>query len=347
LGSLLGDSLMRMAALAPFPFHFGQFGGAERIANLLTRVEHEIDVFVPASTVGDPLRLANLTIYGKQLPEWVTQSDRYDTALSEVAKEMFSDAVDPYDLIILEHPWQVEAVEGKRFIYDAHNNETKMKEQLSPQEVHRTNYLENKALKAEHVTYCSTADNLQTQSPTTLIPNGTDLPDIKRVNGNKIKNLLFVGSAHPPNIAAAVMLARMAQALPDYTIVIAGECSNYIENPPSNVRLTGHVNQTVLDFLFSNTHAFINLITAGSGTSLKIARALSYGVPVISSPLGARGYESACIIANNAQEVVNALGMLNDSKAYKGYSEAARSSAQELSWDNVGKKFNDVIARLL
>jgi hypothetical protein len=339
---------MKLAALTPFPFHTGGFGGAERILNLLTRVQHPIDVFVPAATVGAPIQLANLTIKGVQLPDSVINSGNdYDTSLSEVAGDLFSEALDGYDLTILEHPWQVDALEGRRFIYDAHNNESRMKSQLFPHEVPRTEVVEAKALKAEHVTFCSLGDDLATESPTTHIPNGTDLPDLTRVNGSQVRNLLFVGSAHPPNIAAAVMLANLAQALPDYTVVIAGACSQYIQNPPSNVRLAGHVTPAVLDFLFANTHAFINIITAGSGTSLKIARALSYGIPVISSPLGARGYEESCMIASSAQEVVDALEMLSSAKVYKEQSDRARTTAEGLSWDKVGQRFSDVVLEVL
>lgn len=339
---------MRLAALAPFAFHNGGFGGAERILNLLTRVEHPIDVFVPAATVGPAIQLGNLNINGVQLADSVINSGNdYDTALSEVAGSMFADVLESYDLTILEHPWQVDALQGKRFIYDAHNNESRMKSQLFPHEVARTKVVEAKALKAEHVTFCSLDDDLVTDSPMTHIPNGTDLPSIQRVNGSGVRNLLFVGSAHPPNIAAAVMLANLAQALPDYTVVIAGACSQYIQNAPSNVRLVGHVNPAILDFLFSNAHAFINIITAGSGTSLKVARALSYGVPVISSQLGARGYEDACMIAQSAQEVVDHLGTLTYPTIWKEESERARNAAEDLSWDKVGSRFNQVIQGLL
>ena len=339
---------MKLAALAPFPFHNGGFGGAERILNLLTRVEHAIDVFIPTATTQSPIQLANLTIKGIQLPESVMNAGNdYDTALSMVAGNLFSEVLDDYDLTILEHPWQVDAVDGKRFVYDAHNNESRMKAQLFPHEVQRTKIVEAKALKAEHVTFCSLGDDIITESPSTHIPNGTDLPNIHRINGSGVTNLLFVGSAHPPNIAAAAMLANLAQALPDYTIVIAGACSQYIENPPSNVRLVGHVNPAILDFLFSNAHAFVNLMTAGSGTSLKVGRALSYGVPVITSPLGARGYEDSCLIAKNAQEVVDHLRTLTYPTVWKEESDRARIAAEAISWDKVGSRFNEVIQGVL
>jgi glycosyltransferase involved in cell wall biosynthesis len=135
--------------------------------------------------------------------------------------------------------------------------------------------------------------------------------------------------------------------LPEYEIIIAGQCSTYINTTAKNVRLLGHVSDAVLDYLFANTHAFINLITAGSGTSLKVARALSYGLPVISSQLGARGYEGSCIIAHDASELLSALDTLKSASNYKLQSETARVGAEAFSWDAIGKRFSDVVLGLL
>jgi glycosyltransferase involved in cell wall biosynthesis len=98
-----------------------------------------------------------------------------------------------------------------------------------------------------------------------------------------------------------------------------------------------------LDYLFANSHAFVNLTTAGSGTSLKVARALSYGLPVISAPLGARGYTESCIIANNSAELLTALENLRNPAAYKLQSEISRAKAEQLSWDAIGKRFSDTV----
>ena len=341
---------MNIAALAPFQFHYGQFGGAERILELLSRVQAPVNVFAATSGQSELVRINNLTIHYKQVPDWIRTQPEYDTNLALVARDMFAQELEEQnpDVVILEHPWQVDALSGQKFVYDAHNDETKIKLQLTTEEIARqANALELKALKADHVTYCSDADELETDSPKTYIPNGTHLPNISRVNGSKLKNILFVGSAHPPNVAAALMLSNLAPALADYEIIIAGQCSQYIQTTAENVRLLGHVGPEVLDYLFANTHAFINLITAGSGTSLKVARALSYGLPVISSKLGARGYEQSCIIANNAAEVLEALENLRNGSNYKLQSETARTGAESFSWDAIGKRFSDVVLGLL
>jgi len=341
---------VNIAALAPFQFHHGQFGGAERILELLSRVEAPVNVFAATGGPSELVRINNLTIHYKQVPDAIRDTPEYDTNLAMVSRDMFAKELEEQnpDVVILEHPWQVHALSGQKFVYDAHNDEAKMKAQIStPEVVEITKVLQARALKANHVTYCSEADEIQTDSPKTHIPNGTHLPNITRVNGSKLKNILFVGSAHPPNVAAALMLANLGPALSDYEIIIAGQCSQYIQTTAENVRLLGHVGPEVLDYLFANTHAFLNLITAGSGTSLKVARALSYGLPVISSQLGARGYEGSCMIANNAAEVLEALETLRNASNYKLQSETARAGAEAFSWDAIGKRFSDVVLGLL
>ena len=350
LATVPKGQLVNIAALAPFQFHYAHFGGADRIMQLLSRVQAPVEVFAPTGGHDELVRVNNLTIHYKSIPDWVKTSEDYDIAISKVAHEMFAKDLEEQnpDVVILEHPWQVDALSGQKFVYDAHNDETKMKLQLSTQEIaSQANALENKALQADHVTFCSEGDEIETDSAKTWIPNGTHLPNISRLNGAKLKTLLFVGSAHPPNVAAALMLANLGPALADYEIVIAGQCSTFINTTASNVRLLGHVSDAVLDYLFANTHAFINLITAGSGTSLKVARALSYGLPVISSPLGDRGYEGSFIVARDAQEILSALETIRNASNYKLQSETSREGAEAFSWDVIGKRFSDVVLGLL
>lgn len=334
---------LRIVALAPFEIHFPHFGGAQRIHELLTRIDNEVIVLAPNASGHDSVKLKNLDIRYKPIPDSLKASPEFDTDLAKIAKDLWAQDLqdlDP-DVVILEHPWQVDAITGQKFLYDSHNNETHLKQQIHPQVAEATAPLEARALKADLVTYCSDSDNIQTDSPKVLIPNGTHLPELaKHV---PTKNLLFAGSAHTPNVAAAIMLARLAPALPDYQIIIAGTCGMGIENLPPNVRVLGFVNDQTLDFLFRNAHAFVNLITAGSGTSLKVARALSYGLPVISSKLGARGYENACIVAETAQGVLEALTLLSDPITHTEAREAAREAATALSWDSIGAKFNEAV----
>lgn len=342
-----GNLQMKIAALAPFPFYQAEFGGGERIYNLLTRIDSEVKVFIANVGAAGSVKDGNLDMEFFALDQ---EADDYDMLVAKNSLQVFGPALRDYepDLVILEHPWQVLAIGGQKYLYDAHNNETNMKQAIGKTDiVEQVKDLEKLALRADHVTYCSVDDNLETESPKTWIPNGTDIPETPNLIGKDSKVLLFTGSAHPPNIGAALTLANLAKGLPDYHIVIAGECSRVIQTDLPNVSLLGHVNKQTLDYLFRTAHAFINPIVAGSGTSLKVIKSLSYGLPVISSELGARGYTDACIISRTAQELFSALDELKTPSHYKMVSESSRAFAKGYSWDAVGARFNEVVQSLL
>jgi glycosyltransferase involved in cell wall biosynthesis len=335
---------MRIVALSPFPFHDAEFGGGERIQNLLTRVDSPLRVFVPNYGGEGRMQYHNMDITFHRIPDELRKKE-YDLSVINSSAHLFKNLIKQYepDLVILEHPWQVEALDGQPFIYDAHNNETAMKQAIStPDVVAEAARVERLALQANHVTYCSQEDNLDAGQKT-WIPNGTDIPEQPNKLGKDNKVLLFTGSAHPPNVGAAITVAGLAAGLPDYQIVIAGECSRYVDTDLPNVSLLGHVNKPTLDMLFRTSHAFINPMAAGSGTSLKIAKALSYGLPVISSEIGARGYKEACIIAKTGQEVIEKLGVLQSRYYWESVSEASLGLARAYSWDAIGARFNSVV----
>jgi glycosyltransferase involved in cell wall biosynthesis len=340
---------VKIAALAPFPFVGFEYGGAERIHNLLTRVQHQLDVFVPNYGDIQYAQYHNLNLHYVHVPESM-RNEEYDMVISKNSKELFAAQLTEFnpDLVILEHPWQADALSGQRFVYDAHNNETAMKSALGKESmVEETRRVEGLALQAQHITFCSVDDNLQSDAPMTLIPNGTDIPEINRHHGFGSNVVLFVGSAHPPNIGAALTLTTIAKALPQYHFVIAGACGNNLRPDSDNVTVLGHIDAKMLDYLMRTAHVFMNPIAAGAGTSLKVARALSYALPVISSSIGARGYTDACIITDTTQEAFNALDALRDPKNYAEAADRSRTAAYEYSWDSVGKKFNDVIQQVL
>lgn len=340
---------MKIAALAPFPFANGEFGGAERIDNLLTRIDHPIRVFVANLGGTGTERYKNLELVYVKVP-LDNGAPEYDFAVSRSSKKCFGNLLSDYDpdLVILEHPWQVQAIDGQKFVYDAHNHEAEMKRLIRGEaEASEAGQLEALALDADHVTFCSQNDKLNTSSPTTWIPNGTEWPKTKNSVGKNSNVLLFSGSAHPPNIGAAITLAGLAPALLDYEIVITGDCARYIEtnrpNQPRNVHLLGHVTKNTLTYLMQTSHAFINPIAAGSGTSLKVIKSLSNGLPVISSLIGARGYEDGCIISKTAQEVIESLERLKSPSEWEMASERSVAFAIPYSWDRIGVKFNEVI----
>jgi hypothetical protein len=259
------------------------------------------------------------------------------------------DDFDP-DLIILEHPWLVELAGGRPYLYDAHNFESFVTASLFGR--HSMDYnmvtdIERWAISgAEHVTYCSKddwrmmGDNWELPSSSTHIPNGTHLPE-KVATGQNL-NLIFIGSKYHPNIWAAQRLIAMAPLLPEYHIHIVGRCTEPLTSDEPNVTLHGYKTEQALDRLLQASHIFVNLVTEGSGTHLKLAKALAYGLPVVSLPAGARGYE-----ATHVTDLEHAPAAIRDiTRDWQARHTVALNAAQQYDWRNIKPQFAEVVHAL-
>jgi glycosyltransferase involved in cell wall biosynthesis len=249
------------------------------------------------------------------------------------------------NLIILEHPWLIDFVGDTPFVYDAHNAEALLTQSRWPNSIDAQAVfdLERRAVtQAKAITVCSEDDAkvlaglYKTTVPMHLIPNGTDLPDT--LSEGKTKNLLFIGSNYGPNIRAAQELANLANQLPDYIIQIVGACVQGVVTNAPNVQLIGPVSEEAKHNYFLNAYAFVNLMLQGSGTNLKNARAMAYGLPVIATPIGARGFPTAIQIKSSA-EVGPTLASLSFAEEQK----KNRAYAETISWQVVGEAFSKIV----
>jgi glycosyltransferase involved in cell wall biosynthesis len=345
----------RLVGLVPFHILPPRFGGAERSYHLLTRVgkieivalnwqgysgqkvDGDVTYKLIAASPKAVERAEKLRAHGVKTFDPMPMLTRSD--LTELR-----DAIGKPDGIILEHPWLVPFVNAP-YVYDAHNAEAKLTAERWPGSVDAQAVydLEKQATEnARAITYCSEADaqtlraSYNITAPMTYIPNG-QLPPSETAHG-KSNNLIFIGSAYEPNVRAAQALADLARSLPQYKIQILGKCAEYVKTDNSNVTLVGEVTEEQMHHYFVNAYAFVNLVSQGSGSHLKLARALSYGLPIITTPIGARGYRDL-IVVNSGRGVIDALAAVN----FEGGKLAALAQADKLSWVGVGQEFRAVI----
>jgi glycosyltransferase involved in cell wall biosynthesis len=130
------------------------------------------------------------------------------------------------------------------------------------------------------------------------------VPTIHQLHGRGIPfaeraHLLFVGNfGHRPNTDAVHFLARevmplIRHSLPEVELLVVG-----VNVPPDfagyadqGIRVLGYVAE--LDPLMFGCRVFVAPIRFGSGVNGKIGEALSYGLPVVTTTIGAEGWRFA------------------------------------------------------
>jgi glycosyltransferase involved in cell wall biosynthesis len=274
------------------------------------------------------------------------------------------------DLVVLEHysgaPFLNE-IEGTPIVYSSQNCEIFMAKQIfgeRSEAAEITEKMESFALsKADALLYCSHEDLVKLQEhygiacPAYYVPNGADEKTRTKIDiRSKSKSLFFVGSGHPPNIEAAKAVVPIARMMPEYTFNLCGSASNGLgikkELMPSNLNVLGRVSDEELDMLFRDSLAFINPMKSGSGTHLKMMEALAYGIPIVTSAVGARGFsesdmQQAMIVADTTEEMILAIESLSKDSVYKDLLEGSQNIFGHYDWKNIQARFLITIQEIL
>lgn len=286
----------------------------------------------------------------------------YPTVMNSFAQES--------DLIIIDHAAMAPMVEQLRdyknnIFYLSHNSEMELARQLyqpNSLDMKLTHKLENIAFsQSVAFGYCSEEDfknikkDFDPSIPGYYVPSGTNIPsNITPGSNYNSKKILYVGSAHPPNNVAVQNILKVAKSMPEYKFLIGGNASMSIndKNKPENVEKLGYLDPFALDNLFKSVFAFINPIEQGSGTHLKILEALGYGLPIITSEIGSRGFteeqkEKSMVIANSTNEFVDAIGLLSNKNLYDKISKNAYELGKQYSWDAIQENYLKIIDSLI
>lgn len=145
--------------------------------------------------------------------------------------------------------------------------------------------------------------------------------------------LMVAGFAHPPNISAALWMINMVWPLiqsemPEAKLVIAGSHppQEIIDLASHSIKVTGSLSEIELEELYLNSRIAVAPILHGAGVNGKIVEALKFGVPCITTAMGARGFEnlnSSILIADNQQDFASAcLLLLSNDQMRKNQSAA-------------------------
>lgn len=286
--------------------------------------------------------------------------DYFTKTIKELAKESDILIVDHYSVSPL-----IEGIKGIPIIYNSHNAELELGKQVHPENKDLLKIIEKMESRilhqAKEITYCSELDFKQIQNyydkdiTGTYIPNGTSMQNkVDYQDRLKSRDIIFVGTGHPPNKIAAKFLVSIASDLPEFNIIIIGGCSNGISKSSisDNVKLVGHVDDETLDKYFKTSFAFINPMKQGSGTHLKMMKALSYGIPILTSDVGARGFTDqekldAMVIVNTKEDIINKIQLLKNELFYKQKCEEAYKHSKKYDWETIKQQYENLIDKCL
>lgn len=196
-----------------------------------------------------------------------------------------------------------------------------------------------------------------------VVPNGVDTSTIPFVTGgDRIERrhalcmlldlpvdkaiAMFVGSAHGPNLDAAVRLIDVARTRPAITFVLVGDHTRMLRRRvPDNIRPLGKIPEDELDLLLAGADIALNPMESGSGSNLKLLSYLAAGLRIVATPTGARGIDAdaagivVCDAAHFAEGIDEALVIPADTRAQRG----RRYVEETASWSAIGSRFRNMV----
>jgi glycosyltransferase involved in cell wall biosynthesis len=279
-------------------------------------------------------------------------------------------AIQPYLV-----PAVVELDDRIPIVYDAHNHELALKRQMLPPDeagrwmLARVSEAEDIAMSRASLVVATTPDDLDDLAAacpgrrlaceSEVLPNGVDTERVRMrtdeehetartralfdlAASGETRIALFVGSAHRPNIRAGRAILKLASKLPEVLFVLVGSHTDQLsQDVAPNVRLMGALATEDLDELLRAADVALNPMDTGGGSNLKVMEYFAAGVPVVTTPIGARGLKRPREVAL-VVDMDGMAGGIQESLAVPNRArvEAARHLVEaEHSWVQLGARF--------
>jgi glycosyltransferase involved in cell wall biosynthesis len=301
------------------------------------------------------------------MPRLLKHSPRFQ----RMAHEFGSDA----EAVIISHPWVYKYVPRRadqKLIYDAHNCEYAVKQQIlgdtaaGKKLVADVLELERQLCRdADLIFACSNQDADQfvalygiARDKIVLVPNGVDVEGIQPPSPMEREGarrdfgvsrekpvLIFIGSGYAPNTeAAAFLVNEIARRLPNCAVVIAGSVrdsymASHGASAAENVIWLGTIDVERRLSLYHAADVALNPMFSGSGTNLKMLDYFAAGLPVVSTPAGARGLDvtpDECLVCSGEQFSSRIQELLTDSALRERMgANARRLAVDRYAWSHI------------
>ena len=184
------------------------------------------------------------------------------------------------------------------------------------------------------------------------IPIGIDPVEFSPLSDDPARpiEVLFVGNfRHQPNVEAAeFLIEKIAVHFPGIPFVIPGSQVPDRLRAPANVVFPGYVRNTRGLYHRPNTIVVAPLFS-GTGQRVKLLEAFAMACPVITTPVGARGFPLKngveSLVVESVEDFVAALRkLISFSEIRVSLGNAARRMIErDFTWDSIGKQLLDVV----
>ena len=257
-----------------------------------------------------------------------------------------------YDFVILDtlqlHPCRVWKAPNRQVWLNAHNVESV----LSPNNEQFKSVESNLSRLIDGVICCTASDERRFQAmnnqglKTVCWPNGTVIPRNREERPKTSGKVLFVGSLnYGPNIAGLRWYlehvhCRLFDVIPDYSFTIAGRNPDpaFVEELSSYPRVDVIPDAPDLSKLYFTHHASVVPLLHGSGSRLKIPESLIHDCPIVSTSIGAEGYDESNIpgltIADSPESFASCLAEVLTSTRENGKT-IANYATTHFTWSKV------------
>ena len=272
------------------------------------------------------------------------------------------------DILICSHPWPALCVNKNNnqfFIYDAHNCEYLLmdrilgKHMLKKFVLRQVKKIEGAACrKSDLILVCSEKEKQSfidlykvNENKIIIVPNGANIREEIEEKSREDRTVIFIGAYYKPNIdAARFIIKELAPRLKEFKFLIVGTVFDAFrtEKIPGNLKFLGKVSDEELGAALKASDIAIHPMFDGSGINIKMLDYMSYGLPIVTTQIGARGIESKGkqpMVISAIDKFIDNIKMLNsDSVLYKRLSEDGRSlAAERYDWVKISNSLQDVI----
>ncbi|MGC8691675.1 MAG: glycosyltransferase [Thermoplasmata archaeon] len=203
------------------------------------------------------------------------------------------------DIIIYEGPWLYPLTEGftknKMIIYDAHNVEYELrKNNIFREETYK---IEKSLVENSSVIFSFTENDaekikkLYSRNNVIVLRHIMDLPEYSW-EGYNSRDIVFIGSIYSENIKALEKIGEFAENLKNFNFHIIGNLNRYPGRVKrKNIIYHGLLNEMEKDKIMKESFLALNPVTGGSGRNFKMVDYIFHGLPVLTTEIGARGFD--------------------------------------------------------